>query len=89
MEDACTQIMSDRQLQRYFAQLIYNAVPVDPAALLKRFLDKLCPIPAVNAAAGQIRLPMTVEQRRNKVLKNLEYYLRCFGSSCRYTSFYT
>lgn len=78
LDDAEAQHMSDRDLQRYFARLVFHGIPADPQALFNYFLDKMLPQPPDGIPANVSR-----EIRRRKVVRNLEYFFRCMGTSCK------
>jgi hypothetical protein len=77
MQDACAEKMNLRRLQHFFAMLLYHCHPTKSQELFTKFLDEMKP-PRVNAG------PRDYEQRKIEVLKNLEYFFRCMGTSCRY-----
>jgi hypothetical protein len=80
MRDACAEKSNLKQLQHYFAMLIVHARPSDPQKLFDDFLDEMNPPVASNDP--QI-LPKSNERRRGEVMRNLEYFFRCMGTSCR------
>lgn len=80
MKDACIEKMSLKRLQHYFAMLICHGQPSDPQHLFELFLDEMYPQPAANT----FNRPLAVESRRSCVLRNLEYYFNCMGTSCRF-----
>lgn len=84
MQDACTQLSSRAKLCRYFALLVCHGCPAHPEKLLDDFLDQLYPAPIVNVGSNAEQPFLSKELRREKVLRIVEYYLRCQGSSCRF-----
>lgn len=81
MEDACAEKMSLKKLQHYFALLLYHGRPSNPQKLLEGFLDEMNP--QICPGDPNFR-PKSVERRMGEVLRNLEYFFRCMGSTCRY-----
>jgi hypothetical protein len=77
MQEACAEKMSFRQLQAYFARLLFHCTPAKPMELFNTFLDEMLP-PPINAG------PNNEKARKLKVLCNLEYYFRGMGTTCRY-----
>jgi hypothetical protein len=77
MEDACAEKMNLRKLQHFFAMILFHNNPTKPQVLFDKFLDEMKP-PRVNAG------PRDYEHRKIEVLKNLEYFFRNMGTSCRY-----
>lgn len=78
-EDANDQIKNDRQLRSYFAMLIVNCQPSNPKDLFEKCLDKLFPPPV----ARDRDEPLLSEfERKQTVLRDLEYYLRELGTTC-------
>jgi hypothetical protein len=80
MTDACIQESNLHSLRRYFANLLFHCTPSNPQKMFDDFLDELFPPPAVNDPNAQ---PMSIEYRRGKVLRELEFYFRCQGTNCR------
>jgi hypothetical protein len=80
MRDACAEKSNLKQLQHYFAMLLVHARPSDPQKLFDDFLDEMNPPAASNDPKI---LPKSMETRRGEVLRNLEYFFRCMGTSCR------
>ena len=79
MEDANAEKFSLKKLQHYFARLIVHARPSDPQKLFDAFLDSLYP-PFSAGDANAVR--KSDEERKGEVLRNLEYFFRCMGTSC-------
>lgn len=80
MQDACADNPSFKRLQHYFAMLLFHSRPSDPQSLFNQFLDEMNPPVAVADPSVQ---PKSVVTRRAEVMRNLEYFLNCMGSSCR------
>ena len=78
LDDAEAQHMSDRELQHYFARLVFHGIPANAQALFDYFLDKMLPQPIDGVPENVSR-----EIRRRKVVRNLEYFFRCMGTSCK------
>ena len=81
MNDAEVEMSSFRQLQRYFAMLLYHARPNNPQQFFDHFVDKMNPPVALN---NPMINPKSEAIRRAEILRNLEYYFNCMGSSCKY-----
>lgn len=83
MTEANMEKMSLLRLQHYFAMLLVYQTPSDPQQMFDRFLDNLYPPIAANTFNVE-EIEQSNNQRRGKVLKNLEYFLNCMNSCLRY-----
>uniref|UniRef100_A0A914I102 ATP-dependent DNA helicase n=1 Tax=Globodera rostochiensis TaxID=31243 RepID=A0A914I102_GLORO len=79
MRDACVEL-TGKKLQRYFAMLINHGGPSNPQQLFDDFLDEMNPSFAPNNPAIN---PKTVEVRGAEVMRNLEYFFNCMGTTSR------
>jgi hypothetical protein len=75
--DAAREFMSRRRFAFYFAATIAHGHPPDPTALFKLFLDKIVPPPSYGTETAAQK-----DERKEKALRRLEYYLRHMGRSC-------
>lgn len=80
MADACAERPNLRKLQHYFAMLICHSHPNDPQTFFDDFLDEMNPPVSSNDPHFQ---PKSRDVRKGEVMRNLEYYLNCMGSSSR------
>uniref|UniRef100_A0A183C066 ATP-dependent DNA helicase n=1 Tax=Globodera pallida TaxID=36090 RepID=A0A183C066_GLOPA len=77
MRDACVEL-TGKKLQRYFAMLIHHGGPSNPQQLFDDFLDEMNPSFAPNNPSIN---PKSVEVRRAEVMRNLEYFFNCMGTT--------
>uniref|UniRef100_A0A914I8I8 ATP-dependent DNA helicase n=1 Tax=Globodera rostochiensis TaxID=31243 RepID=A0A914I8I8_GLORO len=78
MREACAEKSNFKQLQHYFAMLLCHARPAEPQELFDEFLDEMNPPFAANNPA--IR-PKSVAFRGAEVMRNLEYFFNCMGTT--------
>jgi hypothetical protein len=81
MQDACDEMPNFRRLQHYFAMLIFHSRPSDPQQLFYDFLEQMNPPLSVNNNSYP---PKSYEMRKGEVMRNLEYFFNCMGTSCMY-----
>lgn len=81
MQDASIDKSNFKHLQHYFAMIICHCQPSNPQNLFDLFLDDMNPPNAINDPNA---LPRSKERRKIEVLKNLEYFFHCMGTSCAY-----
>ena len=86
MKDACVENSNFKQLQRYFAMLLFHSRPSNPLKFFEDFIDHMNPPFSVN---NPNMLPKSKEIRGGEVLRNLEYFFRGLGTSCLYVVFYS
>lgn len=79
MEDACVENSNFKQLQRYFAMLLFHARPSNPRKFFDDFIDKMNPPISVN---NPNMMPKSKEARGSEILRNLEYFFRGMGTTC-------
>ena len=79
MNDACDEKSNFKQLQRYFAMLLFHVRPSNPRKFFEDFIDKMNPPISVN---NPNMVPKTKEARGSEILRNLEYFFRGLGTTC-------
>ena len=79
MKDACDEKSNFKQLQRYFAMLLFHSRPSNPLKFFEDFIDQMNPPFSVN---NPNIAPKSKEIRGGEILRNLEYFFRCLGTSC-------
>lgn len=79
MNDACDEKSNLKQLQRYFAMLLFHSRPSNPLKFFEHYIDHMNPPVSVN---NPNMVPKSKEIRGGEVLRNLEYFFRCLGTSC-------
>ena len=79
MDDACVENSNFKQLQRYFAMLLFHARPSNPRKFFDDFIDKMNPPISVN---NPNMMPKSKEARGSEILRNLEYFFRGMGTTC-------
>ena len=80
MDDAGAEISNFRKLQRYFAMLLYHGRPNDQRKFFDEYIDSMNPPISVN---NPNIMPKSKEIRAGEILRNLEYFFNCMGTSCR------
>ena len=80
MEDAGAEKSNFKQLQRYFAMLLFHARPSNPLKFFEDFIDAMNPPVSVN---NENIVPKSKEIRGGEILRNLEYFFRGMGTCCR------
>lgn len=80
MEDAVAEKMSTRELIRFFGRMLFNQPPENKRAMFDHFLDVII-TPPVDGKPSEDSIP----ERSNRLLKQLEYIFRQFGTDCMYT----
>ncbi|KAL3105716.1 hypothetical protein niasHT_029001 [Heterodera trifolii] len=78
MQEACSEMSNLKRLQHFFAMLIAHAHPSEPQKLFDQFLDEMNP-PVAGAYPGA--MPKSIALRTAEVMKNIEYFLNCMGTS--------
>ena len=91
MDDACVEKSNLWQLQRYFAMLLFHSRPSNPLKFFEDYINEMNPPFSSNNPnmvpkskenrGGEI---VGVQNRGGEILRNLEYFFRCLGTSCLY-----
>ena len=80
MDDAVVEKSNFKQLQRYFAMVLFHCRPSSAQKFFDAYVDAMNPPISVNNPNIQ---PKSETIRRAEIMKNLEYYLNCLGTTCK------
>lgn len=81
IKDAYSMYTSHRRVRHYFAMLLMHCQPSNPQKLFDTVLDYLFPPRAANTATDIVK---TEAERREIVLRHVEYYLRLNDKTCKF-----
>jgi len=78
MQEAVGEIMNAKKLIRYFARMLFHQPPNDSKLMFDTFLDDLYP-PMLDGKTEEESRKL----RTQKVLNQLEFIFRQFGTDCK------
>ena len=79
MNDAIMHKMGLLSLQHYFAMLIIHTQPKNPQQLFDDYFDDLYP----PLPCDSDEPTLTEQERKDRLMKNLEYFFNCMNKSTR------